>query len=461
MDRFRVLVATGIAGMALVTLSPSHLRAQGYGVYEQGTCVMGRAGTGVASPCPDGSSIYFNPAGIASARSTELGLGATGILVSGGFTSDQTGFRSDLNKKLYPVPHGYFVRPLSDRLTAGLGVFVPYGLTTDWPASSEARFLGYHNKIQAIYLQPTVAARVMPWLRAGAGLDLTFVHVKLQRRIDLSSQAAQPGVTFAMLGVPDGTDFADVMLHANATGFGAHFGVQADLRPDLTIGARFMLRQKISFDHGTAEFTQVPTGLILAAGNPFGAPAGTPMDAILAPQFTGTGPLQTQAATTSLTLPSQLVLGVSYRGFARFNLLADFQYTDWTVFDSLTVALEHLPSDELNGDFKRAYTWRFGAEYTVSPETIVRAGFYTHNAAAPDENVTPNLPEGRRNSFTVGVGTRITDALGVDVAYQHIDQGDRRGRTVPLDPGLTPAENTDGVFQFGANLVGATLRYTF
>lgn len=457
----RTFLAAGLSATVAVALLSRAARAQGYGVYEQGTCVMGRAGTGVASPCSDGSSIYFNPAGIASATSTQVGVGGTGIFVSGGFTNDLTGFRSDLNDKMYPVPHGFVVRPLSDRITAGLGVFVPYGLTTDWPATSEARFLGYHNKISAIYLQPTVAGKVTPWLRAGAGMDITFVHVRLERRIDLSQQIARPGVTFAMLGVPAGTDFADAELHANSTAYGAHFGLQADVMRDLTVGARYMLRQKVTFDHGTADFTQVPTGLTLAAGNPFGAPAGTPMDAILAPQFTGSGPLQTQTATTSLTLPAQLVLGASYRGLNRVHLLADFQYTDWTVFDSLTVALEHLPNDELHGNYKRAYTWRFGAEYSVSPVTIVRAGFYTHNGAAPDENVTPNLPEGNRNSFTVGFGTRITNALGVDLAYQYIDQGDRRGRTVPLDQTLTPAENTNGLYQFRAHLVGATLRYAF
>ena len=51
---------------------PAAVLAQGYGVYEQGTCVMARAGTGVASPCADGSSIYFNPAGIATATGSTV-----------------------------------------------------------------------------------------------------------------------------------------------------------------------------------------------------------------------------------------------------------------------------------------------------------------------------------------------------------------------------------------------------
>ncbi len=461
MQRFRLLAAS-LALLAGITLTVRSVSAQGYGVYEQGTCVMGRAGTGVASPCSDGSSIFFNPAGIAAATSTEVAAGGTGIFVSGDFTNDITGFRTSLNDALHLVPHAYVVRPIADRLVAGLGVFAPYGLATEWPATFEGRFLGYHSKVQAIYVQPTLAASITPRVRVGAGFDLSFVRVQLAQRLDLSQQATTtPGITFGMLGVPAGTDFADVDLTGSGTGIGAHFGLQADLTPDVTFGARYLLRQTVNFDGGTAAITQVPTGLILAAGNPFEAPAGTPMDAVLAPQFTSSGPLHDQTGGTALTLPAQLVVGVAWRGVNRLNLLADFQYTDWRVFDTLSVTLEALGTTDIPENYQRAYTWRFGAEFALRPATTLRAGFYTHNGAAPDQTVTPNLPEGHRNSWTVGVGTRLAGNVAVDLAYQYIDQGDRRGRTVPFDPALSPADNTNGLYTFRAHLVGATLRYVF
>src|SRR5207247_9738648 len=43
---------------------PAPLGAQGSGIYEQGACSMGRAGTGVAGPCTDGSAAVFSPAGL-------------------------------------------------------------------------------------------------------------------------------------------------------------------------------------------------------------------------------------------------------------------------------------------------------------------------------------------------------------------------------------------------------------
>src|SRR5438132_215737 len=56
---------------------PGLLAAQGFGIYEQGTCAMGRAGTGVAAPCPDGSALFFNPAGLAGLKGGHATIGVT------------------------------------------------------------------------------------------------------------------------------------------------------------------------------------------------------------------------------------------------------------------------------------------------------------------------------------------------------------------------------------------------
>src|SRR2546422_8554869 len=65
------------AGYALFVFAgfPALLGAQGFGIYEQGTCSMGRAGTGVAAPCADGSAIFFNPAGLAGLKGGHATIG--------------------------------------------------------------------------------------------------------------------------------------------------------------------------------------------------------------------------------------------------------------------------------------------------------------------------------------------------------------------------------------------------
>src|SRR5262245_27245934 len=114
---------------------PAVLSAQGFGVYEHGTCTMGRAGTAAARPCADGSAIFFNPAGLAGMEGTDLTAGAMLIGGVGSFTDDATGTTCDLENPLIPVPNFYFTHTFTPKFTAGIGVFAPYGLETKWPSA--------------------------------------------------------------------------------------------------------------------------------------------------------------------------------------------------------------------------------------------------------------------------------------------------------------------------------------
>src|SRR5438034_7776710 len=97
------------AGYALFVFAgfPALLGAQGFGIYEQGTCAMGRAGTGVAAPCADGSAIFFNPAGLAGLKGGHATVGVTLINVDGGFTDDIFQRTRNLQDPLIALPQIY------------------------------------------------------------------------------------------------------------------------------------------------------------------------------------------------------------------------------------------------------------------------------------------------------------------------------------------------------------------
>ncbi|HTK57221.1 MAG TPA: outer membrane protein transport protein, partial [Gemmatimonadales bacterium] len=271
MRRFLVWMAAGV----LVGVSaPTGLAAQGYGIFEHGTCMMGRAGTGVATPCSDGSAIFFNPAGIlGSGMKGTLGAGMTYIGPTGSFTNDVTAQKSELDNLKFYIPHLYYARDLGGGYAAGLGIFAPYGLTTDWGNSFEGRFLGYRSKIEGIYVQPTFAAQITSTIRFGGGIDFSFVKVNLRQRADLWSTTLAPGVTGANLGFQKGTDFADINLEGDAKGIGFNLGVTWQAHPRVAIGARYLSQQEIFVNKATADVTQIGTGLVLAPGNPLGLPA--------------------------------------------------------------------------------------------------------------------------------------------------------------------------------------------
>ncbi len=93
---------------------------------------------------------------------------------------------------------------------------------------------------------------------------------------------------------------------------------------------------------------------------------------------------------------------------------------------------------------------------------MLRGGYAYHTGAAPDETVTPLLPEGQRGKITLGAGIRFTPAVRADVAYQYIRQEKRRGRVRDAPFGALPTVALNsGRYEFNASLFGATITFDF
>jgi len=244
-------------------------------------------------------------------------------------------------------------------------------------------------------------------------------------------------------------------VDGSTTSYGFHVGALVDITDRIAFGFRYLSRHTLDVDDGEGTFKQVNTGIILPPGNPLGAPAGTPLDAILAAQFASGGDLTRQKGTTKLQLPEQLTLGATFKATEQLSLMFDWTMTNWEVWDEVVLKFAKAGTSVLPQDFKKSYAYRIGAEYGLGNGRVIRGGYITHNAAAPDQTVTPTLPEGPRSEFTAGFGTGLGQSGHLDLAYQYIDQGDRRGRTRPY-----PAAN-DGVYSFKAHLFGATFTWNF
>jgi len=448
-------------------LAPNAVQAQGFSVYEQGTCTMAQAGAAVAHPCGDASAIFFNPAGLLQTDGLTISGGATTILARGRFTSDYTRSETELQNDPVFAPHVYGAWRATSRLVVGLGAYVPYGLETKWPANWEGAFEGYDNGLRSIYVQPTVAYQVTDRIRVGAGPILGIGSVTLNQRLDASQQRIRgrntpddpsDDVYFGAVGIPFHTAFADVSLDASgAVGWGAHVGLSVQVAEWLDVGARFM--SPITFNYeGEATFEKVSTGLQLPPNNPItGQP--NPLDLLLAPSFVD-GPLVDQSVETKLTMPAQVVAGVSVRATERLRIQADYQWTGWSSFDAIPLDFENDVLDRTREEnYNNTSAIRVGGAYEATDALTVRAGYLFNQAAAPDRAVTPLLPEASRNHLTAGFNWQIIEAVGLNVAYQYLGQNDRRGRvrdTLPGEQTPTVAELNSGLYAFHAHLIGTT-----
>ncbi|HEX8272844.1 MAG TPA: outer membrane protein transport protein [Longimicrobiaceae bacterium] len=461
-----------VAGAALA-LTAASAHAQGSAVMTHSSCATAMGASGVARPCEDGSAVLFNPAAIAQHPSV-IGVGWTGIRTGGSFTYDITGEEIVREKETASVPFGFASFRLGQRFAAGIGAFNPYGLTIDWPVcpvgdprcggtNFEGRFVSYRTQLKNIYVQPTVAFQATDWLSVGAGLDVVMASIDINQRADLANLAV-PGqaFTFGNLGIPSGTDFADIGLSGDGTGVTFNLGATARVNDRVSLGVRYMHSTEVDYD-GTADFTPVATGLVLPAGNPLSGPAGQPVDVLLAGQF-ASGALVDGDISTTITLPAQLVLGVAFRPLDRLTLLADYQWTSWEDFDQATIDFANAasPDQVLILDYQNANTFRFGGELGATDALALRAGFIFNTAAEKAASVSPLLPEAERNYYSAGIGYRLPAGLGIDLGYQYIDQADRRGRVRGRTSlSQTPQQLNVGVYHADASVFNVTLSYRF
>jgi long-chain fatty acid transport protein len=457
MRRFLVLTALIATPLALTRSA----QAQGFQVNEHGSCAMARAGTGVAKSCDDGSAMFYNPAGIVGPRGWIITAGVTVIDANGGFTTDLTGTKTDLMNSPIPVPHAY-LQYGTDKFAVGAGMFVPYGLGTKWPDTFQGKFAGYDNSLQNIYIQPTVAWKPHRMVSIGAGVDYVIGSVTLTQRVDLSENPV-PGLgakTFGQLGVPSGTQFADGKLDGSGSAFAAHFGVVFTPDERFRIGVRYMTRANITYD-GNVVFTPASTGITLPAGNPFGVPAGTPLDSVVSSAFVD-GPLLNQTVSAKVTLPDQLTAGVAMDVAPTVTLLVDYSWVHWKLFQELPIDFATAPDITNVENYKNTWAIRFGLDWAVHPNLTLHGGYLYHTAASPAETVTPLLPEGKRNEFTGGLGYSFGQRFRVEAAYQYLAQQDRRGRTAEFPSGAVPTTAlNNGLYEFNAHLFGLTLSAGF
>ena len=151
------------AAAVLVTI-PHVVRGQGFGLNDIGSCAVARAYATTGAPCRDASTIYWNPGAAATLPGLSVYAGGDIIGVLGGFTADTTLHHYAANVPTAVVPSvfvNYGGQLGSHRASAGLGVYVPYGLTSQWNSDFPGRFEAQKASLRTVYIQPNVAIEVI------------------------------------------------------------------------------------------------------------------------------------------------------------------------------------------------------------------------------------------------------------------------------------------------------------
>jgi long-chain fatty acid transport protein len=468
MSTSQSLARLAVCLLAAVALPYPSVQAQGFGLNEVGTCAVSRGFAATGTPCGDASTIFWNPAAAAELPGKSISIGASAIIVKGWFRQDSTGrtYPSDISPSLPPAG---FAAMRFGKGSVGLGVYVPYGLTSQWNDDFPGRFSALRASLQTIYFQPNVAYQLTDNWSIGGGPVFGHSTVDVTQAIDLSQQQAAPGITFGQLGVAYETEFARTQVHGSANAVGYNVGVHGRYGR-WSVGARYLSVLTFNYDHASAKFSQTATGLVLPQGNPV-SPTGSPvpLDVLLGAQFTTGGALVHQSASSTIKHPWQLQGGIGYTGFARTTLSVDVARLGWSAFNTLPITFNGpaaSSSRTLFEGYNDSWSYRFGAEHMIGSWTG-RLGYSYAETPVPDETVTPLLPDMNRRNFSAGVAIPVTSVYRVDIGYLHVNTPGRRGRIAdsPASPPgptlpLAVVANT-GTYTLKADVISAALNITF
>ena len=460
--------AAGALALAALagSLAPAAAGAQGFGLNEVGSCSVGRAGAGVAAPCADASRIYWNPATAVRLPGVNMLVGAASVAVDGKFAMDRTGVVHSGDVPVEVPPHLFATYQVQPRFNVGLGVYVPYGLTSQWADDFPGRFSALKASLASIYIQPNFAVAVVPGkLAVGGGPVIGISDVELVQGIDLAYQQTPVGVTFGQLGIPENTEFARASLKGHSVAWGYDVGIHWQMLPSVAVGARYLSEMTFDYNDANAAFAPVQTGLVLAAGNPLNLPGGTPVDAIVASQFGAGGALTARGVQTSISHPAQAQAGIGITAIPNTTINLDYAWVGWSAFDELPVNFRgtNAPANRaLIEDYEDSWAVRGSLDYAFNNGWVARVGSSYIKTPVPDVSVTPLLPDMDRYNFAGGLSVPFMGRYALDASYLRVETEGRRGRIVErTDRAQTAEQLNGGFYTLGANIFSLSLRASF
>ena len=411
----------------LVLCAAPTVFGSGFAIYTQGASSLGQGATTIAHT-DDPSAIFWNPALINKLEGTQIQLGTTIIFPSRKFESDIPGETFKTEPDVFFPSTLFVTHKFNDKISAGLGVFNPFGLATKWPDDWEGKYLATNSEMTTFNINPVISYQITPHIAFAAGLDLLLLDATFERKINLP-----------FFGIPDD---GNQKFEGDGTGVGYNFGILIEPHKNISIGASYRSEIKVDID-GDATFDLPPI---------------TPQ--LIRDFFPNT------PGNTDITLPQQVHVGIYYKGFDPLTFEVALRWEGWSSYDRLKINVNKpvlgttTPIDEKK-DWEDTYSGSIGAKYQLNNSVALLAGYLYQGNPIPDETFEPAIPDANAHLFCVGTSIKQKN-FKIDVAYGYQILQDRKKNNDVIDPiSLLPVFSANGTYKSHLHMVGVSLTYTF
>ncbi len=417
-----------VAGL-LLTLAGTCF-GSAFSVAEMGARAAGM-GTAFIASADDGSALFYNPAGIAFQPGVHLEMDSTVVVGLFRFTPTSTpvgqqvpekGFSQSIKPHFIPLASMYATMQYSDKITFGLGIFTPFGLSANSTNFNDSdpnltkfvgRFAGTRARLEEFWFQPTVAYKITPNSSIGLGPAFVHTHLMLEQSIlNPQGDALTFGRTAASTvfpGVPT-EQAAAVIARLLPEGRSRIAGTANS--PAFALGYLYK-NEKYKTSFGMSFRSSVTNHLSGKASFAFGT--GYTLEQYIGSSFLPNA-FPNQNVTGTFTTPATYGVGIANSSFHNTKLAFDFRLQDYRRFQSVPLnfginetnrANVALPAEQrLVFDFRNSYNIAVGLEHPISPVMTVRLGYLFDRSPVPDKSVGPLFPDANRNSFTLGASRK-------------------------------------------------------
>jgi len=403
---------TSIAVASAFSALPQLASASGFALIEQSGSGMGNAYAGSAAAAEDASTVYFNPAGMGLLPAgRHLAIAAHYIIPKAQFQNNAsisatlfgapapTGNGGDAGVPAL-VPNGYFTMNLSDKMRFGVGVNVPFGLSTEYESEWIGRFQGIKSEVMTLNINPAISFKASDTVSLGFGLNYQSIKAEFTSKSNYAAAVfiaagAGPAAAVAAAGQAEGL----TTLKGDDTGWGWNAGLMFTPSPKTRIGVAYRSRIKYSVE-GTVKFDNRPA--LLAAAAPDGN------------------------IKLDVTMPDNLSFALSQALDDRWTVLADATWTGWKVLQKFEVTrTNNIPAGGAtlqNIPYNWRNTWRVGvgANYKLNEAWMLKGGIAYDQTPTIDADRGVRLPDGNRTWLSVGAKYQMSRAGTLDFGYTHI-----------------------------------------